>query len=241
MLRMSRRRRHRGLGGGRSDRPVPVPTERHADRRGDTDRSGRDAEVRRARPVAGGRGLGRSVPRMGQGQRGRGRVPARSGGRGGRGSDRRGGRPRCTGPGPSTHGGEGVRGPSRWAALALGLSIVASLALFGVYVGGGNPQAEGALLFVALGGMGAALMIWARTLMPEVRDHTAPRHHGPERSEELEGAAETVTRGVDEMRRRSFLFRFLIGAAGALGLAAIITIRSLGRAPGSSLFHTQWR
>jgi ubiquinol-cytochrome c reductase iron-sulfur subunit len=134
-----------------------------------------------------------------------------------------------------------MRSPSRWVALALGASILASLALFGVYVGGGDPQAEGVLLFVALGGVGAALMLWARLLMPEVRDRTQPRHHGPEPAEELEGAAETVTRGVDEMRRRRFLFRLLLGAAAALGVAAIFPIRSLGRAPGSSLFHTQWR
>jgi ubiquinol-cytochrome c reductase iron-sulfur subunit len=121
------------------------------------------------------------------------------------------------------------------------MSIVASLALFGVYVGGGNPQVEGALLFVALGGVGAALMIWSRLLMPEVHDRTQPRHRGPEPQQELEGAAETVTRGVVEMRRRGFLFRLLIGAAAALGVAAIIPIRSLGRAPGSSLLHTQWR
>jgi ubiquinol-cytochrome c reductase iron-sulfur subunit len=134
-----------------------------------------------------------------------------------------------------------LKSPSRWAALGLGVSILASLALFWVYVGGGDPQAEGVLLFLALGGVGAALMIWARFLMPEVHDQTQPRHHGPEPAEELEGAAETVTRGVDEMRRRRFLFRFLIGAGAALGVAAVFPIRSLGRAPGSSLFHTQWR
>jgi ubiquinol-cytochrome c reductase iron-sulfur subunit len=134
-----------------------------------------------------------------------------------------------------------LKSASRWAALALGLSIVASLALFGVYVGGGNPQAEGVLLFVALGGVGAALMLWSRLLMPEVHDQTQPRHHGPEPEKELEGATETVTRGVVEMRRRGFLFRLLIGAAAALGVAAIIPIRSLGRAPGSSLLHTRWR
>jgi ubiquinol-cytochrome c reductase iron-sulfur subunit len=134
-----------------------------------------------------------------------------------------------------------LKSASRWAALALGLSIVASLALFGVYVGGGNPQAEGVLLFVALGGVGAALMLWSRLLMPEVHDQTQPRHHGPEPEKELEGATETVTRGVVEMRRRGFLFRLLIGAAAALGVAAIIPVRSLGRAPGSSLLHTRWR
>ena len=123
----------------------------------------------------------------------------------------------------------------------MGASILASLALFWVYVRGGDPQAEGVLLFLALGGVGAALMVWARFLMPEIQDQTQSRHHGPEAAGELEGAAETVTRGVDEMRRWRFLFRLLIGAAAALGVAAVFPIRSLGRAPGSSLIHTRWR
>jgi ubiquinol-cytochrome c reductase iron-sulfur subunit len=42
------------------------------------------------------------------------------------------------------------------------------------------------------------------------------------------------------MRRRRFLFRLLVTAGAAMGLAAIIPIRSLGRAPGASLFRTQW-
>ena len=43
------------------------------------------------------------------------------------------------------------------------------------------------------------------------------------------------------MSRRRLLFRLLLGAAGALGLAAIFPVRSLGRAPGASLFRTEWR
>ncbi len=131
--------------------------------------------------------------------------------------------------------------PARWVVAALVMSILAALGLFAVYVGGGNPQAEGALLFVALGGVGAGLMIWARSLMPEVQDETQSRHHGPKPSSELDDDADTVVGGVEEIRRRRFLFRLLVAAGAALGLAAVIPIRSLGRAPGASLFHTQWR
>jgi ubiquinol-cytochrome c reductase iron-sulfur subunit len=126
-------------------------------------------------------------------------------------------------------------------ALAFGITILAALGLFAVYVGGGNPQAEGALLFVALGGVGAGLMLWARYLMPGIREETQSRGHGVRPPADLEEAADTVVGGVEELHRRRFLFRMLLGAAAALGLAAIIPIRSLGRAPGASLFRTQWR
>jgi ubiquinol-cytochrome c reductase iron-sulfur subunit len=43
------------------------------------------------------------------------------------------------------------------------------------------------------------------------------------------------------MVRRSFLVRMLGLAAGALGLAAIFPIRSLGPRPGDTLSHTSWR
>ncbi len=134
-----------------------------------------------------------------------------------------------------------MKHPARWAAAAFMVSILAALGLFAVYVGGGDPQAEGALLFVALGGVGAGLMIWARSLMPQIEDETQARGHGPRAAPELDAAAGTIVGGVEEIRRRSFLFRLLIAAGAALGLAAIIPIRSLGRAPGASLFHTQWR
>jgi ubiquinol-cytochrome c reductase iron-sulfur subunit len=70
---------------------------------------------------------------------------------------------------------------------------------------------------------------------------TQSRRHAPPPQEEKEGAAEAMAGGVEEMSRRRLLFRLLLGAAGALGLAAIFPIRSLGRAPGASLFRTEWR
>jgi ubiquinol-cytochrome c reductase iron-sulfur subunit len=120
------------------------------------------------------------------------------------------------------------------------LSILAALGLFVVYAAGGQTQAEGALLAVALGGVGVGLLIWAKKLMANIADETQPRH-APPTAEAVESAADTVEAGVSEIRRRTFLSRLLLGTAAALGLAALFPIRSLGRAPGASLYTTQWK
>ena len=129
----------------------------------------------------------------------------------------------------------------RATAVAFVVAIVAALALFVVYVRGGDPQAEGALLALALGGVGAGLLIWATRLMPHIRDETQPRSKTAHATgADREAAAETMEAGVEEIRRRRFLSRLLLGAAGALGLAALIPIRSLGRSPRDSLLRTKW-
>jgi quinol---cytochrome c reductase iron-sulfur subunit len=134
-----------------------------------------------------------------------------------------------------------VRRASLVVAIAFGASTVAALGLFVVYIAGGQPQVEGALLFVALAGIGAGLMVWATRLMTGIGQVTQSRRYAPPPQEEKEAAAEAMAGGVEEMSRRRLLFRLLLGAAGALGLAAIFPIRSLGRAPGASLFRTEWR
>jgi ubiquinol-cytochrome c reductase iron-sulfur subunit len=119
-------------------------------------------------------------------------------------------------------------------------AVVAALGLFAVYIAGGQPQLEGALLFVALGGLGVGMLIWATRLMPEIRDVTQPRRRTDESVGTTDAGAEAMIGGVEEMSRRTLLFRLFLGAAAALGLAAIFPIRSLGRAPGASLFRTAW-
>jgi ubiquinol-cytochrome c reductase iron-sulfur subunit len=133
-----------------------------------------------------------------------------------------------------------VRRASFVVAIAFGAATLAALGLFVVYIAGGQPQVEGALLFVALTGVGAGLMVWATRLMTGIGQITQSRRHA-QPPEEKQAATEAMAGGVEEMSRRRLLFRLLLGAAGALGLAAIFPIRSLGRAPGASLFRTEWR
>lgn len=128
----------------------------------------------------------------------------------------------------------------RRIAFAFGISAAASLGLTVVYGLGGQPQLEGALLGVALGGIGFGLVLWAKKLMPqgphEERREVIPR--AVEERPEAEAAAES---GAEDIERRGFLAWMLAVAAGALGAAAVFPIRSLGTRPGRALFRTPWR
>ena len=128
----------------------------------------------------------------------------------------------------------------RAPAIAFGISIVAALALAVVYWRGGQPQAEGILLAAVLGGIGAGIAMWAKRFMP----------HGPfeeERGqiasseEDIAAFLDDLNHGDEGIARRSFLAKMAAGALGALGLAALFPIRSLGPRPGSGLKETPFR
>lgn len=129
--------------------------------------------------------------------------------------------------------------PQAPAAVAFALSILAGLGLTVVYVRGGQPQIEGALLAVALGGLGLGLILWGRNLLPP--EHVTEDRLAPSPERERREAETIMERGREEMGRRRFLSRLLLGALGALGLAAVFPIRSLGPSPGRTLFQTRWR
>jgi ubiquinol-cytochrome c reductase iron-sulfur subunit len=124
-------------------------------------------------------------------------------------------------------------------AVALLCTILAALGLAVVYWLGGQPQIEGVLLAIALGGFGAALILWDRGLLPQERIEDS--RHLPSPAAEREAAQAYLEEGSEEIGRRRFLARLLAAAAAALGLAAVFPIRSLGRAPGLTLFRTSWR
>jgi ubiquinol-cytochrome c reductase iron-sulfur subunit len=83
-------------------------------------------------------------------------------------------------------------------------------------------------------------MLWARDLMRSIADETQDRHP-PATPAEVDSASAAVEEGVEEIRRRRFLARLLVAAAGALGLAALFPVRSLGGSPGDELETTAWR
>lgn len=129
-------------------------------------------------------------------------------------------------------------GKGRASIVAFAASALSSLGLMITYLGGGQPQLEGIFIFGALGGLGVGLILWAKDLMPG--GHFVEERH-PLRSSGSERRA--VEADLEEgalLGRRSFIGRALAGALGMLGLAALFPIRSLGRAPGDSLYRTDF-
>ena len=110
-------------------------------------------------------------------------------------------------------------------ACAIGLAVI--------YWRGGQPQVEGLLLAAAFAGAGYGFVTWANKLLPQ-GPFTEPRPPLGHHAQDADTTAPIVA-------RRTLLVRTLGLAAGALGIAALFPIRSLGPGPGTSLLHTAWR
>ena len=119
------------------------------------------------------------------------------------------------------------------------VTMLCALSLAVVYALGGQPQAEGALLGAGLLALGAGLVVWAHWLMP--RGPVAQERHELASSDEEVAALEETLEHPVGMSRRRLLIGGLAGALGALGIAALFPIRSLGPAPGNTLLRTPWR
>ncbi len=128
---------------------------------------------------------------------------------------------------------------ARLAFASFALAMLCLLALAIVYAAGGEPQAEGALLGVGLLALGAGLVVWAHWLMPR-GPFAQERHPLGSDERQLEAFEETLEH-PEGMSRRKLLVGGLLGALGALGVALLFPIRSLGPNPGSSLRRTPWR
>lgn len=132
-----------------------------------------------------------------------------------------------------------TRAATRVIAISFTVSALASLGLLITYIAGGQPQIEGSLIAVSLGGLGLGLILWAHHLMPT--GHFVEERE-PHQSTAAERASFTadLDRSGEEIQRRTFLGRILVGALGLLGVAALFPVRSLGTKPGRTLFHTSW-
>ena len=126
----------------------------------------------------------------------------------------------------------------RAVTLALVASMVASVALIGLYLAGGNPQLEGIGLAVALGGLGTGVVIWANALLDNRVG--AEERHSLASSAELRSVAREAL-DPEQISRRRFLVRLLAGAGGVLTVALVLPVFSLGPQPGRDLFRTAWR
>jgi ubiquinol-cytochrome c reductase iron-sulfur subunit len=140
--------------------------------------------------------------------------------------------------GPALTGGQ--RRAERRAAVALGVAILAGIGLFIVYFAGGQTQVEGVLFFIAFGGLGIALGIWANHLL-DAREVVEERHELTSGAAGRQALGDALTEEVGPvLGRRSVLIKLLAGAGGALGLALLLPVLSLGPAPGNSLKETPW-
>lgn len=120
------------------------------------------------------------------------------------------------------------------------VAMLAAIALAVVYWQGGQPQAEGILLAVSLGGIGVGIVLWAKHFMPD--DEVAEERH-PLASTEEDVAAFTADfqAGESSLRSRRILVATAGGACAALGVAVVFPIRSLGPRPGRGLKQTAFR
>jgi quinol---cytochrome c reductase iron-sulfur subunit len=126
------------------------------------------------------------------------------------------------------------------AALGFGVTAAASIGLFVTYALGGQEQVEGSLLAVALGGLGFGFVQVAKHLLPQ-GPYVEEREPLASSEDDQHAFVADFERGEGWMSRRGFLVKMLGVAAWAIGLAALLPIRSLGPSPGNSLFRTKWR
>ncbi len=126
-------------------------------------------------------------------------------------------------------------------AVVLGfvLAAAAGAGLAAVYWTDDQPQLEGALLALTFAGLAYGFVVWGKRLLPPgpyVEDR--PGMASTEASRE---AFEEDFEREGSVDRRSILVRALGFALGALGIAAISPLRSLGPNPDHALDHTPWR
>jgi ubiquinol-cytochrome c reductase iron-sulfur subunit len=123
-------------------------------------------------------------------------------------------------------------------AVALGVSVLASLALVAAFLFLDNqPQVEGILLGLALGGLGLGIAFWAIGLI-DAPVRSEERHDMASSEEERRDAEAALE--LEGITRRSFLVKLLVGAGATLVAALALPAFSLGPQPGRSLFRTAW-
>jgi ubiquinol-cytochrome c reductase iron-sulfur subunit len=150
--------------------------------------------------------------------------------------------PVATEPPPRGEGELTRRGArvERAAAVSFLLAMAAAIALTVVYWEGGQPQAEGILLAVVLGGIGVGIVLWAKHFMPS-EDVAEDRHPMESSEEDIAGFTADFQAGGSTLQRRRVLVATAGGACAALGVALLFPIRSLGPRPGRGFKQTAYK
>src|SRR5579863_1296872 len=138
------------------------------------------------------------------------------------------------GPSPRPRGR--LRAPEVTIAAGFVAAVFAGFGLAACYAAGGQPQVEGALLFVTLVGIGYGIAAWGKYLFPN-GPYEQDREALTSTPEERALLARSFERGSEDFIRRRFLRRLLTAAGAALGVALLFPIRSLGPNPDDVLEH----
>jgi ubiquinol-cytochrome c reductase iron-sulfur subunit len=134
----------------------------------------------------------------------------------------------------------GERSGEAVVALSFTVSVLAAVGLAVLYWRGGQPQAEGALLAVAAGGIAVGLITWSHRLLPNAEE-VEPRADMESTERERDAFEADLTRD-DVLTRRRVLRRLLVGAVAAIGGAFLLPLRSLGPRPDRvALDSSPWR
>ncbi len=129
----------------------------------------------------------------------------------------------------------------RAVGVSFALSFLATIGLGVVYWQGGQTQIEGALLFVALGGIGFGIVAWGKYLVPQ-GPYVQEREELQSTESEREAFVESFERGNKLIQRRSFLAKLLGASVAAFGVITLFPfIRSLGPQPKKMLYVTNWK
>jgi ubiquinol-cytochrome c reductase iron-sulfur subunit len=131
------------------------------------------------------------------------------------------------------------RRDERAPAIAFTVAALAALAAAVVYATGGQAQAEGVLLGTCLLGIGSGLIWWAKRFLP-TDQVTEPRGDMGSDPADRQAVVDDLE-AHDPFGRRTFLSRLLVGALGALGVAILFPLRSLGPRPGRGLRETAYK
>ncbi|HEX6394981.1 MAG TPA: Rieske 2Fe-2S domain-containing protein [Acidimicrobiales bacterium] len=133
-----------------------------------------------------------------------------------------------------------ARRAERKIAFCWTLTLLASVGLAWVYAVGGQAQAEGVLWATAFLGLGVGFVLWGRDLLPNREVIASRGHHHVSPEGDRVAVAESLSRGIEPIARRPFLFKMLGAVGGALGIAALSPLLSLGPRPKDDLLHTKW-
>ena len=136
---------------------------------------------------------------------------------------------------------KGARRAELRIAACWSVTVLASIGLAASYVADASAPVQGSFWAAAFLGLGVGFILWARDLLPGHEVTASRGHHDVSSADDRRAVTESMTRGIEPMARRPFLFKMLGAVGGVFGLAILFPFASLGPRPHRDLYQTLWR